>query len=347
MTGSDDPPTASHPYLSHLVSLLSAFETRGDTPPPEYTGPTDWVIDAIEKGVRDLANRSTRAEYALNIALRSTHFPLSHPMSHHHSNNKTRSSDNAPPPKKRAIGPDEITLPGNGHIEDGVIPGAGVLDRLSPMLAEDLDPLALHGTSTDSSRPTSVLASLPLGGLCTSCGKALYLDSVLSGTAVNDSGMSAVEELKLLKAQVQDVARVCRAVAAGDLSQKITVPVQGVVMVQLKDVINTMVERLGHFAREVTRVSLEVGTEGKLGGQAVVADVEGTWRELTAVVNKLAENLTIQVRSIAEVTMAVARGDLSREIVVEAKGEILELKTTVNNMVRSLFHYYGVSFLFR
>jgi osomolarity two-component system, sensor histidine kinase NIK1 len=149
--------------------------------------------------------------------------------------------------------------------------------------------------------------------------------------------MSAVEELKLLKAQVQDVARVCRAVAAGDLSQKITVPVQGVVMVQLKDVINTMVERLGQFAQEVTRVSLEVGTEGKLGGQAVVVDVEGTWRELTAVVNKLAENLTIQVRSIAEVTMAVARGDLSREIVVEAKGEILELKTTVNNMVCHFF----------
>ncbi|KAF8321300.1 hypothetical protein DL93DRAFT_2052095 [Clavulina sp. PMI_390] len=145
-----------------------------------------------------------------------------------------------------------------------------------------------------------------------------------------------MEELKLLKAQVQDVARVCRAVASGDLSQKVTVAVQGVVMVQLKDVINTMVERLGQFAQEVTRVSLEVGTEGKLGGQAVVGEVEGTWRELTATVNKLAENLTIQVRSIAEVTMAVARGDLSREIVVEAQGEILELKTTVNNMVVQL-----------
>lgn len=116
--------------------------------------------------------------------------------------------------------------------------------------------------------------------------------------AAFESGMSAVEELKLLKAQVQDVARVCNAVARGDLSQKITVPVQGVVMVQLKDVINTMVDKLGQFAKEVTRVSQEVGTEGKLGGQALVLDVEGTWRELTGVVNKLAANLTSQVSGV-------------------------------------------------
>jgi osomolarity two-component system sensor histidine kinase NIK1 len=180
--------------------------------------------------------------------------------------------------------------------------------------------------------------------MCPTCGRPNALPNSYrtfddQGVPISaESGMSAVEELQLLKAQVQDVARVCRAVAAGDLSQKVTVAVQGVVMVQLKDVINTMVERLGQFALEVTRVSLEVGTQGKLGGQAVVADVEGTWQELTATVNKLAENLTIQVRSIAEVTMAVARGDLSREIVVEAQGEILELKTTVNNMVRKIPH---------
>ncbi|QRW22757.1 Hybrid signal transduction histidine kinase [Rhizoctonia solani] len=144
--------------------------------------------------------------------------------------------------------------------------------------------------------------------------------------------MSAVEELKLLKAQVQDVARVCKAVAEGDLSQKITVPVQGPVMVQLKDVINTMVDKLGRFAQEVTRVSLEVGTEGRLGGQAIVRDVRGTWSELTTVVNRLAANLTSQVRGIAEVTKAVAKGDLSKQIGVDAKGEILELKNTVNTM---------------
>ncbi|KIN99259.1 hypothetical protein M404DRAFT_155633 [Pisolithus tinctorius Marx 270] len=151
--------------------------------------------------------------------------------------------------------------------------------------------------------------------------------------AAFESGMSAVEELRLLKAQVQDVARVCNAVARGDLSQKITVPVQGVVMVQLKDVINTMVDKLGQFAKEVTRVSQEVGTEGKLGGQALVLDVEGTWRELTGVVNKLAANLTNQVRSIATVTKAVALGDLSKQIDVDARGEILDLKNTVNGMV--------------
>ncbi|KIJ38132.1 hypothetical protein M422DRAFT_259285 [Sphaerobolus stellatus SS14] len=139
--------------------------------------------------------------------------------------------------------------------------------------------------------------------------------------AAFESGVSAVEELKLLKAQVQDVARVCKAVALGDLSQKITVPVQGSVMVQLKDVINTM---------EATRVSQEVGSEGKLGGQAVVLDVDGTWRELTNVVNVLAANLINQVRSIAAVTKAIARGDLSKQ--GEANGEILDLKTTVNDM---------------
>ncbi|KAG6379634.1 hypothetical protein JVT61DRAFT_10152 [Boletus reticuloceps] len=151
--------------------------------------------------------------------------------------------------------------------------------------------------------------------------------------AAFESGMSAVEELRLLKAQVPDVARVCNAVARGDLSQKITVPVQGVVMVQLKDVINTMVDKLGQFAKEVTRVSQEVGTEGKLGGQARVLDVEGTWRELTGLVNKLAANLTHQVRSIATVTKAVALGDLSKQIDVDARGEILDLKNTVNGMV--------------
>ncbi|KAH8802033.1 hypothetical protein DL96DRAFT_1672185 [Flagelloscypha sp. PMI_526] len=151
--------------------------------------------------------------------------------------------------------------------------------------------------------------------------------------AAQFSGLSAVEELGLLKAQVEDVSRVCKAVALGDLSQKITVQAKGEVMAQLKDVINSMVDNLSRFADEVTRVSLEVGTEGKLGGQAHVADVQGRWNELTNVVNTLAMNLTNQVRSIATVTKAVANGDLSKEIEVEAKGEILELKNTVNGMV--------------
>ncbi|KIY49681.1 hypothetical protein FISHEDRAFT_40420 [Fistulina hepatica ATCC 64428] len=146
-------------------------------------------------------------------------------------------------------------------------------------------------------------------------------------------GSSTEEEVRLLKAHVSEVARVCKAVAQGDLTQKITIPVQGEDMVTLKDTINTMVSKLAQFAQEVSRVALEVGTEGKLGGQALVLDVEGTWRDLTGTVNKLAANLTSQVRSIARVTKAVALGDLSKQIEVDASGEILELKETVNGMV--------------
>jgi osomolarity two-component system, sensor histidine kinase NIK1 len=152
----------------------------------------------------------------------------------------------------------------------------------------------------------------------------------------DESGLSAQEELRLLKAQVQDIARVCKAVAFGDLSQHITVPVQGHVMVELKDIINQMVDRLSTFAAEVTRVSLEVGTQGKLGGQVEVEGVEGRWKELKDVVNRLAENLTNQVRGVALVTKAVARGDLSKKIDVQADGEILELKVTINVMVDQL-----------
>ncbi|KAJ7736694.1 hypothetical protein B0H16DRAFT_1380008 [Mycena metata] len=155
-------------------------------------------------------------------------------------------------------------------------------------------------------------------------------------SAATQGGMDALEELRLLKDQVRDVSRVCNAVATGDLTQKITVPVQGDLMVQLKKVINTMVDNLGHFATEVTRVSRDVGTEGKLGAQAHVEDVEGTWRELTDEVNTLAANLTTQVRGIAAVTSAVAKGDLSKQIDVDANGEILDLKNTVNGMVLRL-----------
>ncbi|KAG0305913.1 hypothetical protein BGZ99_001942, partial [Dissophora globulifera] len=138
-----------------------------------------------------------------------------------------------------------------------------------------------------------------------------------------------------LTAQVRDIADVSKAVARGDLSKKISVEVQGEMM-DLKHTINIMVDQLQEFATEVTRVSLEVGTEGKLGGQAVVKDVSGTWKELTDNVNTMASNLTTQVRSIAEVTTAVACGDLSKTIDVEAQGEISELKLTVNSMVEQL-----------
>ena len=138
-----------------------------------------------------------------------------------------------------------------------------------------------------------------------------------------------------LTAQVRNIAEVTTAVANGDLSKKITVNVEGEIL-DLKKTINTMVDQLNSFASEVTRVALEVGTEGKLGGQAKVQGVGGTWKDLTDSVNQMGSNLTAQVRNIAEVTTAVAKGDLSRKITVDVKGEILELKNTINTMVDQL-----------
>ncbi|ONH50791.1 hybrid sensor histidine kinase/response regulator [Frankia sp. CcI49] len=138
-----------------------------------------------------------------------------------------------------------------------------------------------------------------------------------------------------LTGQVRDIAQVATAVARGDLTQKITVPAQGEIL-ELKSTINTMVGQLSSFADEVTRVAREVGTEGRLGGQADIKGVAGTWKGLTESVNVMAANLTDQVRSIAQVTTAVAKGDLSQKIRVDARGEILELKETINTMVDQL-----------
>src|SRR5262249_14990808 len=138
-----------------------------------------------------------------------------------------------------------------------------------------------------------------------------------------------------LTAQVRNIAEVTTAVANGDLSKKITVGVKGEIL-QLKDTINTMVDQLRSFASEVTRVAREVGTDGKLGGQAEVKALAGRWRYLTESVNSMASNLTGQVRDIAAVTTAVANGDLTRKITVDVRGEILELKLTINTMVDQL-----------
>ncbi|MEV0391217.1 HAMP domain-containing protein, partial [Nonomuraea sp. NPDC050643] len=135
--------------------------------------------------------------------------------------------------------------------------------------------------------------------------------------------------------QVRSIAQVTTAVAKGDLSQKITVDARGEIL-ELKNTVNTMVDQLSSFAAEVTRVAREVGTEGQLGGQADVKGVAGTWRDLTDSVNFMADNLTDQVRNISQVATAVARGDLSQKITVSARGEILELKNTLNTMVDQL-----------
>src|SRR6185437_5830999 len=138
-----------------------------------------------------------------------------------------------------------------------------------------------------------------------------------------------------LTGQVRNIAEVATAIARGDLSRKITADVKGEIL-ELKNTVNIMVDQLNSFAAEVTRVAREVGTEGKLGGQAEVKDVSGVWKDLTDNVNFMAGNLTGQVRNIAEVSTAIARGDLSRKITVDVRGEILQLKETINTMVDQL-----------
>ncbi|HZY07311.1 MAG TPA: HAMP domain-containing protein, partial [Ilumatobacteraceae bacterium] len=138
-----------------------------------------------------------------------------------------------------------------------------------------------------------------------------------------------------LTVQLRDVSKVATAIATGDLTQKITVDVRGEIL-QIKNVINTMVDQLSLFAAEVTRVAREVGTEGELGGQADVKGVAGTWKDLTDNVNFMARNLTNQVRGIAKVVTAVANGDLNQKLLVDAKGEIFELANTINSMTDTL-----------
>ncbi|MDP9384849.1 MAG: HAMP domain-containing protein, partial [Actinomycetota bacterium] len=153
---------------------------------------------------------------------------------------------------------------------------------------------------------------------------------VWRGLTENVNGMASN-----LTSQVRNIAQVATAVAQGDLTQKITVDARGEIL-ELKDVINVMVDQLSSFADEVTRVAKEVGTEGKLGGQAEVEGVSGTWKRLTENVNQLAGNLTTQVRAIAEVSTAVTSGDLTRSITVEAQGELAELKDNINEMIQNL-----------
>src|SRR5438445_11436998 len=140
--------------------------------------------------------------------------------------------------------------------------------------------------------------------------------------------------------QVRNIAEVTTAVANGDLRKKVTVDVKGEIL-ELKNTINTMVDQLNSFASEVTRVALEVGTEGKLGGQAYVRGVAGVWKDLTDSVNSMAGNLTAQVRNIADVTTAVANGDLRKKVTVDVRGEILQLKNTINGMVDQLNAFAG------
>ncbi|KAK0444528.1 two-component histidine kinase Le.nik1-like protein [Desarmillaria tabescens] len=322
------------PFRSHLIALLSVYSLGLSTAPlPKYNGPTDWQTDSILRSLADFSSRMYAAEKAIHGVDKQERQKC--------DPKRSTSSPETDPSKARSLAPTSINL---GDLRTPHDP--------SSFFNDDFLGPPVEAAATSSAPPTSSpeYISCPRCGTRTTDPRTIHKISsfstrISSGSpsvvtiggpldiAARVSGMSAVEELKLLKDQVQDVARVCNAVANGDLSQKITVEVRGEVMVKLKDAINTMVEKLGQFAKEVTRVSQEVGTEGKLGGQAFVPGVEGTWQELTDVVNVLAGNLTSQVRSIAQVTKAVAVGDLSKQIEVDARGEILDLKNTVNGMV--------------
>src|SRR5206468_1214337 len=241
----------------------------------------------------------------------------------------------------------------NGLIGDLVQPstevarviGAVAKGDLSQTMALEVDGRALKGEFLRTARVVNTMVT-QLNGFAsevTRVAREVGSEGKLGGQAVvpavagtwKDLTESVNSMASNLTNQVRNIAGVTTAVAKGDLSTKITVDAQGEIL-ELENTVNTMVDQLNAFAAEVTRVAREVGTEGKLGGQAVVKEVAGVWKDLTDSVNSMAGNLTNQVRNIAGVTTAVARGDLSTRITVDARGEILELKNTINTMVDQL-----------
>src|SRR5438128_613354 len=223
--------------------------------------------------------------------------------------------------------------------------GAVAKGDLSQTMALEVDGRPLKGESLRTARVVNTMVDQlnSFASEVTRVAREVGSEGKLGGQAVlkgvagtwKDLTESVNSMASNLTNQVRNIAAVTTAVARGDLSTRITVDARGEIQ-ELKNTINIMVDQLSSFASEVTRVAREVGTEGKLGGQAEVKGVAGTWRDLTESVNSMASNLTNQVRNIAGVTTAVARGDLSRKITVDAQGEILELKNTINTMVDQL-----------
>src|SRR5438132_1310692 len=223
--------------------------------------------------------------------------------------------------------------------------GAVAKGDLSKTMAREIDGRPLQGEFLRTAKTVNAMVD-QLGAFAsevTRVAREVGTEGILGGQARVEGVSGTWKDLtdsvnfmaRNLTGQVRNIANVTTAVARGDLSKKITVDVKGEIL-ELKNTINTMVDQLSSFASEVTRVAREVGTEGKLGGQADVKGVAGTWKDLTDSVNSMAGNLTGQVRNIADVTTAVANGDLSKKITVDVRGEILELKDTINTMVDQL-----------
>ncbi|KAJ7101453.1 hypothetical protein B0H15DRAFT_936561 [Mycena belliarum] len=311
------------PFKDHLLAVLSLYDAPKAAPMPRYQGPADWQTDAILRAVDRLMGR-TQTQTTPTQDMEGPPTPMPTPPAMGVARNGTITRLNRP-----ALPAATLQQPERDFNDfDFEFRSRSPSTPGSYCTALDDTPPAAQGRRNGTGSA---------GAACPACGhRAANFDYAESpgvvpaggalASAASQGGMDALEELRLLKDQVRDVSRVCNAVATGDLTQKITVPVQGDLMVQLKKVINTMVDNLGHFATEVTRVSRDVGTEGKLGAQAHVEDVEGTWRELTDEVNTLAANLTTQVRSIALVTKAVANGDLSKQITEDALLESSDLR---------------------
>ena len=235
-------------------------------------------------------------------------------------------------------------------IETARVIGAVAQGDLSKTMALEVDERPLQGEFLRTAKTINTMVD-QLGSFAsevTRVAREVGTDGKLGGQARVEGVSGTWKDLTdsvngmagNLTTQVRNIADVTKAVAAGDLSRKITVDVKGEIL-ELKNTVNTMVDQLSSFADEVTRVAREVGTEGKLGGQAQVKGVAGTWKDLTDSVNGMARNLTSQVRNIADVTKAVAAGDLSQKITVDVRGEILELKNTVNTMVDQLRSFAG------
>ena len=287
----------AHPFFQHLIALLSVYELYPHTPPiPRYEGPSDWYILSISRSLEKIARRMITAENFVSSFEASQKSgpetkkrrsigdspPLASSGSSPSTSNTTATLQSPffTPPQDVAMSTTDTDSPPRQATARTPSPMTISLDGVVNPLDNSNKAFNINmGNGTSSAPPTYHAEHTN----CPTCGKAVTDNTMLAritalhgppvsspliippgplAAAAFESGMSAVEELRLLKAQVQDVAKVCNAVARGDLSQKITVPVQGVVMAQLKEVINGMVEKLGQFAKEVTRVSLEVGTEG-------------------------------------------------------------------------------------
>ena len=330
--------TAAEARLRHAPSAMTAFRD-GDF---SVRLPADWA--GIDGRIAEAFNQAHRA--------RGSHLARSQPAERHASARKGGSSSACRCPGRSAAGRRRSSR-SNTLIDDLVRPttevartiGAVAKGDLGQSMELEVDGRALKGEFLRSAKLVNTMIEQlsVFTSEVTRVAREVGTEGKLGGQA-QVKGVSGVwKELTEsvnqmagnLTAQVRNIADVTIAVANGDLSKKITVDVRGEIL-QLKEAINTMVDQLRSFASEVTRVAREVGTDGRLGGQAVVPGVAGTWKDLTDSVNAMATNLTAQVRNIATVTTAVARGDLSRKITVDVKGEILELKETINTMVDQL-----------